>query len=216
MGGNGPGVAQRLAELVAARLCHDLGGPLSIISNAAELARLEGERGARQGGEAMALMLEGAEALAQRVKLLRAMLGPVTGPLSADEVGVMTRGVVGGGRVEIDLSALAPGTVFAPETARAVLAAIAVAAEGLPRGGTIHAHGGADDVAFRIEGQGAAWPPSLTAAMAGGDPAELAASGGARALMGPMLVMLARAAGWQPSLLMGPGVPLLRLARAAA
>ncbi|MCU0984405.1 MAG: histidine phosphotransferase family protein [Acetobacteraceae bacterium] len=216
MGGNEPGVAQRLAELVAARLCHDLGGPLSIIGNAAELARLETERGARQGGEAMALMVEGAQAVGARVKLLRALFGPATGPLSAEDIAAMARGVVGGGRVEADLSHLSPGTVFGAEAARAVLAALVVAGEALPRGGTVRVHGGADDLALMIEGANAAWPASLSEAVASEDPVAVAVAGGARALMGPMLVLLARAAGFRPMLLMGPGVPLLRLARTAA
>jgi histidine phosphotransferase ChpT len=216
MGGSEPGVAQRLAELVAARLCHDLGGPLSIISNAAELARLEGEREVRQASEAMALMLDGAAAVAARVKLSRALFGPATGAFSAEDLAAMTRGVIGGGRVEADLSRLAPGTVFGAEASRAMLAALVVAGEALPRGGVVQAHGGADDVALMLEGTNAAWPASLTEALAAEDPVAVAVAGGSRALMGPMLVMLARGAGWQPILLMGAGVPLLRLARAAA
>lgn len=216
MGGNEPGVAQRLAELVAARLCHDLGGPLSIIGNAAELGRLEAERGVRQGGEAMALMLEGAQAVAARVKLLRALFGPATGPLSADALAAMTRGVIGGGRVEADLSRLEPGTTFGAEAARAILAALVLAGEALPRGGVVHLHGGAEDVALALEGANAAWPGALGEALASDDPVAVAVAGGSRALMGPMLVLLARGAGFQPMLLMGAGVPLLRLSRTAA
>lgn len=216
MSGNGPGVAQRLAELVAARVCHDLGGPLSIIGNAAELGRMEAERGARQGGEAMGLMLEGAQAVAARVRLSRVLFGPPSGPLSAEEMTALARGVIGGGRVEPDLSRLPPGTIFGAEAARAMLAALVVAGEALPRGGVVQCHGGADDVAVIIEGTNAAWPASLSEALASDDPVAVAVAGGARALMGPMLVLLARAAGWQPMLLMGSGVPLLRLARAAA
>lgn len=220
MGGNGPDVAQRqaerLAELVAARICHDLGGPLSIIGNAAELGRMEAERGVRQGGEAMALMLEGAQEVAARVKLLRALFGPATGPLSAEEVAAMTSGVIGGGRAEIDLSRLAPGTAFGAEAARAVLAALVIAGEALPRGGAVRCHGGADDMAVMLDGTNAAWPGALAEALAAEDPVAVAVAGGSRALMGPMLVLRARAAGLQPMLLMGAGVPLLRLARAAA
>lgn len=208
-----PGSAQRFAELVAARLCHDMSGPLSIIANAAELAKLEG---GRQGGEAMALMLEGAREIAARVKLSRALFGPPVGPLSADEVGALVRGAVGGGRVEVDLSGIAPGTVFAPEAAKALLAALAVAAEALPRGGTIRCHGGAEDLAVSIDGTNAAWPAHLTAVLGGADPLASAVAGGARGLMGPWLVLAAREAGLVPALLMGAGTPLLRFTRATA
>jgi histidine phosphotransferase ChpT len=97
-----------------------------------------------------------------------------------------------------------------------MLAALVVAGEALPRGGVVQLHGGADDVALMLEGTNAAWPAALTEALAAEDPVAVAIAGGSRALMGPMLVLLARGAGWQPMLLMGAGVPLLRLARAAA
>jgi histidine phosphotransferase ChpT len=212
MGGETPGSAQRFAELVAARLCHDMSGPLSIIANAAELAKLEG---GREGGEAMGLMLEGAREIAARVKLLRALFGPATGPLSAADVAALVRGTLGGGRVEADLSALAPGTVFRPEIARVVLAALVVAAEALPRGGTVRLHGGAADFAVSIDGQNAAWPTHLTEVLAGAEPLTAAVGGGPRGLMGPYLVLAAREAGLAPALLMGAGTPLLRFAGAA-
>ena len=211
-GGETPRAAQRFAEVVAARLCHDISGPLSIIANAVELARQEG---GREGGEAIGLMAEGACEVAARVKLLRSLFGPPSGPLSAEEVGALVRGTIGGGRVEVDLSPLAPGTVFRPETGRVVLASLVVAAEALPRGGTVRLHGGAEDFAVVIEGQNAAWPAHLTAVLGGAAPLDAAVAGGPRGLMGPYLALLAREAGLVPSLLMGAGTPLLRLAGAA-
>jgi len=213
MGGDAPGPSEQLAEVVAARLCHDLSGPLSIITNAAEVARLEG---GREGGQAMALMLEGGRGIADRVKLLRALFGPPVGPLSAGELGTLTRAALGGGRVVVDLSAIPANSVFPAAAARALLAAIAVAAEALPRGGTIRCLGSAEDFAVAVEGAGARWPEHLTAVLAGADPVATAVEGGARGLMGPWLALTARAAGLAPALLMGGSVPLLRLARAEA
>ncbi len=212
MGGSEPGSVQRLAELVASRLCHDLNGPLSIIASAAELARLEAEQGLT-GGEAMGLMLEGSQAGAARVRLLRALCGSPVGPLAAEEAGALARGNAGGGRAEIDLSAMAAGTVFDAAAARVFLAALMVAGEGLPRGGRIRCLGRADDFTFAIDGQNAAWPAPLTAVLAGDDPVAVAIAAGPRGLLGPLLVLAARDADLVPSLLMGPGVPLLRLAR---
>jgi histidine phosphotransferase ChpT len=204
----------RLAEIIAARLCHDVSGPLSIIGNAAELARLEAEAGnSPGGGEGMAMMREGAEAIAARVRLQRAIFTASTTPLVADEIARLAGGVVGGGRAELDLAGIAPGTMFDPPSGRAVLAALMVAGEALKRGGTIACHGGADDIAFAIAGTSAAWPPSLTAVLGGADPIETAIAGGSRELMGPMAVILAREAGYAPALLMGAGAPLLRFAR---
>jgi len=212
MGGETPEAAQRFAEIVAARLCHDLSGPLSIIANAGELARLEP---GRQGGEAMELMLEGGREITARVKLLRALFGPASGPVSAADVAALARGTIGAGRVEADLSAVAATTVFPPATARVVLAALVVAAEALPRGGTVRLHGGAEDFAVSIEGPNAAWPTHLTGVLGGAPPLAAAVAGGPRGLMGPYLVLAAREAGLAPTLLMGAGTPLLRFAAAA-
>lgn len=216
MGGNGTAEALRLAELVAARICHDLASPILVISSAADLARMEAERGAPQSGEAVPMLIEGGDMVSGRVKLLRVLFGPPQAPLGAEDLAALARGHVGGGRAEIDTSALAPGTVFSPAAARAVLAALVLAGEALPRGGTIRLHGAAEDLAVSIAGASAAWPASLTAVVAGGSPVETALAGGSRALMGPILMLHAREAGLAPQLLMGPGVPLLRLARATA
>jgi histidine phosphotransferase ChpT len=207
------GAALRLAEIIAARLCHDVSGPLSIIGTAAELSRLEAEAGNATAGEAMAMMREGADAIAARVRLQRAVFTASTTPLGADEITRLAGGVVGGGRAMLDLAGLAPGTVFDPASGRAVLAALMLAGEALKRGGTIACHGRVDDVAFALAGTGAAWPPSLTAVLGGADALETAIAGGSRELMGPMAVILAREAGYTPALLMGAGPPLLRLAR---
>lgn len=204
--------AFRLGEIIAARLCHDVSGPLSIIGNAAELARLEAEAGSG-GGEAMAMMREGAEAIAARVRLQRAIFTAATPPLAVAEIARLAGGIVGGGSATLDLAGLAPGTVFVPEAGRAVLAALVVAGEALTRGGTIACHGGANDVAFAVTGTNASWSPSLTAALGGADPVATAIAGGSRELMGPMAVLLARKAGYTPALLMGAGMPLLRFAR---
>ncbi len=213
MGANEPAVAQRFAELVAARICHDLASPVLVLSSASDLARMEAERGIAPGGEAMPMLIEGGAMVSGRVKLLRVLFGPPQSPVSAEEVATLARGHVGGGRAEIDVSPLAPNTVFSAATARALLAALVLAGEGLPRGGTIRLHGGVEDLAVSIEGASAAWPASLTAALGGGDPVETAVAGGSRALMGPILLLHAREAGLAPQLLMGAGVPLLRLAR---
>ncbi|WP_291297421.1 histidine phosphotransferase family protein [Elioraea sp.] len=207
--------ALRFAEIIAARLCHDVSGPLSIVGNAAELSRLEAEAGnaAGGGGEAMAMMREGAEAIAARIHLQRAIFTASTTPLVAQDIARLAGGVVGGGRAELNLAGLAPATVFDPASGRAVLAALMVAGEALKRGGTIACHGGTEDVAFAVAGTNAAWPPSLTTVLGGADPVAAAIAGGSRELMGPMAVLLAREAGYTPSLLMGAGVPLLRFAR---
>jgi len=212
MGGDGAAATLRFAELVAARLCHDLSGPLSIIATAAELARVEGERGVRQGGEAMALMLEAGRDIAARVQFFRRLFGPALGPIASGELIELARGAFGAGRIAIDAAAFGGDSAFSAEAARAALAALVVAAEALPRGGTIRCRGGAADFALTLEGPAAAWPSHLTAVLGGAEPVSAALEGGARGLMGPFLVLAAAEAGLRPRLLLGAGVPLLRLA----
>ena len=63
----GTSEALRLAELLCARLCHDLSGPLGALIGVLEVARDK-----QPDSEALALAEETAVQLAQRLKLLRA------------------------------------------------------------------------------------------------------------------------------------------------
>ena len=217
MSGDGAAATLRFAELVAARICHDLSSPLSIIASAAELARLEGERGVRQGGvgqggEAMALMLEAGRDIAARVQFFRRLFGPALGPIAGGELIELAKTVLGGGRIAIEAGSFGGDSAFPAEAARAALAALVVAAEALPRGGTIRCRGEAADFALTLDGPAAAWPAHLTAVLGGAEPIGAALEGGARGLMGPFLVLAAAEARLRPTLLLGAGVPLLRLA----
>ena len=60
----------RLAELLCARLCHDLSGPLGALIGVLEIAREE-----QPDSETLALAEETAVELTQRLKLLRAAWG---------------------------------------------------------------------------------------------------------------------------------------------
>src|SRR5215475_3805999 len=62
--------ALRLAELLCARLCHDLSGPMGALIGVLDIARDE-----QPGSETLALAEETAVELAQRLKLLRAAWG---------------------------------------------------------------------------------------------------------------------------------------------
>ena len=60
----------RLAELLCARLCHDLSGPLGALIGILEIAREE-----QPDSETLALAEDTADELVQRLKLLRAAWG---------------------------------------------------------------------------------------------------------------------------------------------
>ncbi|MBW8268409.1 histidine phosphotransferase family protein [Caldovatus aquaticus] len=205
----------RLAQLVAARICHDLGGPAGTVEGALSLLGAGSE-------EALAVAQEGAAALRLRLTLFRAAWGGGLGDTSLAELLALLDGQVAGGRARIVLAdGLAPqAAVFPAPLAQVLLNALLLAGDALPRGGTILLGGDPAEVLMvRPEGEGAAWPPGLAAALAAGglDPALAVGLRGVRA---PVLAALAadlkvpvalglggpRAAGPAP-LLIGPAPP---------
>src|SRR5262249_40147361 len=63
-----------LAELLCARLAHDLSGPVGAVANGAELLEDEGSAGV--AAEAVALLSGSAAAAVARLRFLRLALGP--------------------------------------------------------------------------------------------------------------------------------------------
>jgi len=206
-GDSGSEAAQaRLAGLLAARLCHDLGGPLGGVLAALELAEEESEAAGEDAP--LPVALAGARAMADRLRLLRAAWGAEPGPLSAGEVVVLADGLANRGRLELDFAGLVPEPDFSPETGQVVLTMLLLGASALPGGGTIALAGRADEeVLLRVSGPGAAWPQGLARvlarALAGQDVAWDEAD--TRGLLSPMLALLARRAGRSLRLLLPAG-----------
>lgn len=196
------------AERLCARLAHDLGGALGTVSGAVELL---GHEDAAIREEAQALALEGASQLRRRLSYLRAAWGPDGEEFSVASAAAMAAGVLGGGRVRLDIARVAePERPLGP-LGRVLLNALVVAAEALPRGGTVLCAGGPGELVLQPSGEGAAWPAGLAALLGGEDPIAAAVAGGPRAIAAPMLVALARREGVSLALLMGGGIPLLAL-----
>lgn len=178
-----------LAELLCTRLCHDFSGPLGAVIAAAELL---GEDGIDQD-ETRATLLESARALARRLRFLRAAWGGGGGSVMPADLADLAEGVVGGGRVHVDLASLAPDAVFGPGLARTLLSAILLAGEALPKGGVVRvlADPASGSMLLLPDGPGAAWPDGTAAALAGGP----AGPPSARTLLAPLTVAIAGAAG---------------------
>ena len=85
--------ALRLAELLAARLCHDFAGPLGSLAGALEIAADDPDG----AGEALAIASESASALAGRVRLYRAAWGGDGGPITRTEIVALAAGHAPGG-----------------------------------------------------------------------------------------------------------------------
>jgi len=200
----------RLAELISARLCHDLGGTIGTLAAALEMAVGD----APETTEVMSLAAEAAVQLRNRLKLLRAAWGPLDHSLDLPALSELAKGLPGTGSLRTSLEALPADTVFAPGVARMVLNLLLLAREGLPAGGEVALAGTPADLVVSIAGPRAAWPKGLMQCLAS-DANAWAAVQEARTLQVPLTALLARSLGLRLSLLMpgGPGdsLPLLRL-----
>ena len=168
----GTSEALRLAELLCARLCHDLSGPLGALIGVLEVARDE-----QPDSEALALAEETAVQLAQRLKLLRAAWGRDGDDLDVARLRGFADSLSSSRRVRLDLEGLESDALFPPEAARVVLNLLLLASESLAGGGIVALSGSpADSILVTISGPRAAWPAGLgawlvdeAAAVAGGD-----------------------------------------------
>jgi histidine phosphotransferase ChpT len=113
-------VDARLLELICARLCHDLVGPVSAISNGVELVT---EFGEDMRGEALALIAQSASEAAHRLQFFRVAFGSAAGadgrslPLAEARSRAMALPL--GGRVSLDWPDVGPASD--PELSRAAL-----------------------------------------------------------------------------------------------
>jgi len=173
--------ALRLGELVCARVCHDLSGLVGTLAGTLQLAQEDTD------GEAVALACETAKALARRLRLLRAALGPVSEPLAQSGIADLAAGLAE--RVRVDVSGLGPEPLPG-DRARLALAMLLLGAEALPMGGSLHLAAGPNGT-LRVSAAGprAAWPPRVTQGLGGALPDT------PLGLVAPLCSLFAQAAG---------------------
>ena len=145
----------RLGGVLMERATHDLAGVVGALGGAIELA---GDPDAADIAAECVLLLK------RRLRLLRAMWHAAERPISTIELRELLPALPGAGRVEFRLDRLGGG-IPAPRVAIS-LAALVVAAEALPRGGSVEL---SDHLCIDIAGPRAAWPGGLAAMLA--DPA---------------------------------------------
>lgn len=146
------------AALLVSRVCHDLVSPLGAVMNGLEV--LEDERDAGMRADAMKLVLSSAEQAAARLQFARlayGAAGSAGAELDLNEVGRIVRGLVRGGKVTLDWRA-APFN-WPKDWAKLLMNATLLAADSLPRGGSVTVETSGDPSApgFKIQalGQGA-------------------------------------------------------------
>ena len=191
----------RLAELLCARLCHDLSGPLGALIGVLEVARDE-----QPDSETLALAEDTAVELAQRLKLLRAAWGHDSDDLDVARLRGFADCLSSSRRVRLDLAGLESDAVFAPPVGRIVLNLVLLAAESLPGGGIVALSGSpVDSVLVTISGPRAAWPAGFALCLHDETAAREAILTDPRRLQGPLTALLARGLGLRLSMLMPAG-----------
>src|SRR5215467_5810110 len=141
----------RVSELLVARLCHDLAGPIAAIGNGAELLEDDDPDFARQ---ARTLIGDSAGTAAKRLQLFRFAYGFNVGALVSPPPYLLVSEYLSGGQIACDYTEAVRG--FDPVWQRLGCTLIMIAAEALPRGGKLAllAEGGGVAVSARGEGTG--------------------------------------------------------------
>ena len=175
----------RLAELMCARICHDLGGPLGSLTDTIELSQGQSD------STALTEAAVAAEELSRRLRLLRAACGGNGGRLDLPRLREFARGAPGADRMELDLTALPRGMVFASGIGRILLNLLLFGPEALPRGGRLSLSAlDENGMLVRITGPRAAWPSGFALYLTNPN-AAFAALGGPRSVLGPWIALLA-------------------------
>ena len=196
----------QLSEILCARLCHDLSGPVGSLLAALELAE-----GAEAADEALTIASESAQALGRRLRFLRAAWAGDAAAMGLSEIQVLADGIGAPRRLHLEFTGFDPASVLAPAEARVLLNLLLLAMEGMAGGGRITvSRAGAADIVVAMNGPRAAWPSGLAACLRD-EKAAWEALTDARSLQAPLTALLARRAGLRLSLLipaaLGPGAP---------
>ncbi|MBL6079296.1 hypothetical protein JMJ56_14855 [Belnapia sp. T18] len=186
-----------LARTLCARLCHDLGGAIGSLAGALDLLP-------KAGDELLEVAQESAIALRRRLRLYGAAWGGPTEAMEPAAMEVLLGGAPAAPRVRFDLSGMERAVALPAPLVSIALNAALLAAEALPRGGTVRLSGSALDGLMVLPGADlgappAAWPAGFLALMAG----QAQPLPGPREVLGPLLHALVAEAGWSASLALG-------------
>jgi histidine phosphotransferase ChpT len=150
----------RVLELLAARLCHDLIGPVSAIANGVELLAEDDPEFVR---DAVALVGESARKANRSLQFYRFAFGFGGGGLTGPAPHLLATEFFAETATQCDYAAAARDLPAAQQ--KLACAMLAVAAEGLPRGGRLVLGVVAAGLAVEATGNGAAASPEARAAL---------------------------------------------------
>lgn len=157
----------RVSELLMARLCHDLAGPIAAIGNGAELLDDDDPDFVRQ---AAGLISSSAGTAAKRLQLFRFAYGFSAGALAGPPPHLLAVEYFTGGPITCDYAEAARG--IEPAWQRLGCNLLMVAGEALPRGGKVSLLAERGGVAVSAEGETSGPSPEVGEAMALRAPAE--------------------------------------------
>ncbi len=143
------------AALMVSRVCHDLVGPLGAVVNGMEV--LEDERDPAMRGEAIKLVTVSADQALARIQFMRIAFGAAGSAgaeLDLGEIGRLVTGLFAGGKVQLVWNV--PKLYWAKDWAKLLMNATLLAADCLPRGGTVTVEAGSDPLSpsFHIRAEG--------------------------------------------------------------
>lgn len=152
-----PTMSARVLELLCSRLCHDLISPVGAVRSGLELlAEFDDD----PGGEAMALITSSAESASLKLRFFRVAFG-LAGATQTDlpltEAKLLADAMVGSARTTLVWPGAEDGGAPAPGVVKVALNLILVAADMLPRGGTITARlaGGSESSSISVDADAA-------------------------------------------------------------
>lgn len=162
------GAQLRLAELLAARLCHELAGPLAAIGNGVELIA---EEGAEAAADAVGLVADSARRASARLQLYRFVYGfGQSSAIAGAPPHVLTGSLFEGTRIGLDYAESA--RVQPAPWQKLACNLVLVAAEALGRGGRLALSAGPAGPEIEASGQIAALSTDTASALALSTPIE--------------------------------------------
>lgn len=143
------------SAFLVSRVCHDLVGPLGAVVNGLEV--LEDERDAAMRADALKIVTSSAGQALARLQFMRIAFGAAGSAgaeLDLGEVCRLVGGLLEGGKAVLDWDA--PHINWPKDWAKLVMNAALIAADCLPRGGTVRIETGADPavLGFKITATG--------------------------------------------------------------
>jgi histidine phosphotransferase ChpT len=144
------------SAFLVSKVCHDLVGPLGAVVNGLEV--LEDERDAAMRADALKIVTSSANQALARLQFMRIAFGAAGSAgaeLDLGEVSRLVAGLLEGGRTTLDW--VPPRINWPKDWAKLLMNAVLIAADCLPRGGTVHVEASPEGHGFKITatGQGA-------------------------------------------------------------